>query len=383
MTATTLPDAVAATGAGETEAQFKTFVQNVRAALAEMGDPMGTFGVTQNLSLTAAVAGNALTIAVKDRAGADPTATAPSSPVSVPFRNATVATGDFSVLNVTAASSLVISSGSTMGARNGIPFRLWIVAFNDAGTWRIGAINCVTTVDAAGTGTGSDVTKIYPLSAWGIASSTAEGGAGAADNAQVFYTGTAVTSKGFVVLGYMSWESGLTTAGTWDAGPTRIQLFGAGVPLPGQIVQVQRTDTGATATGTTTIPYDDTIPQNTEGDQYLSQAITPLSASNVLEVDAQAFFTSNLALGNYLMSALFQDSVADALKATNQVMIAAQAQQQHNLRERMLAATSSATTFKVRAGGQSAGTFAINGETSGRKMGGVLNSFIEVREVMG
>jgi hypothetical protein len=76
----------------------------VRDALASMGDPLGKFGVRQNLSLALSVAGNALTIALKDRAGADPTATSgKSSEAVVPFRNATVATGDFSILNVQAA----------------------------------------------------------------------------------------------------------------------------------------------------------------------------------------------------------------------------------------------------------------------------------------
>jgi hypothetical protein len=81
------------------------------------------------------------------------------------------------------------------------------------------------------------------------------------------------------VLGYATWETGLATPGTWSAGPTRIQLFGAGEPLPGDILQVQRTDTGVVATGTTLIPFDNTPPQNTEGDQYMSQAITPSSAA--------------------------------------------------------------------------------------------------------
>lgn len=383
MTATTLPDAVAAVGAGQTEAQFKTFVQNVRAALAELGDPMGVYGAIQNLSITMSVAASALTIAVKDRAGADPTSSAPSSPVSVPFRNVTVATGDYSVLNVTAASSLVISSGSTMGTRANVPFRLWIVAFNDGGTWRIGAINCVTS--AAGAGAGSDVSRIYPLAAWGIASSTAEGGSGGADSAQVIYTGTAVTSKAFVVLGYATWESGLGTAGTWSAGPTRIQLFGPGVPLPGQLLQVQRTESAAVATGTTTVPDDDTIPQNTEGDQYLSQAITPTSAANVLRIFGGINALSSTAAGAAACQSLYQDSTANALvsvgsgsltDANGQITLP-------HIEKLILAATGSSTTFKVRAGTGSAGTNTINGRSGSRKYGGVSSTLLEVSEIMG
>ncbi len=366
------------TGAAITEAQAKTWFTALRAALAEMGDPLGVPGKLQNLSLSLTVAASALTIALKDRDGADPAA---ASPASAAFRNVTVATGDFAAQNVTAALSLVVSSGSTLGARDGIPFRLWIVLFNDGGTLRLGVINCVTTVDAVGTSTGSEVTAIYRLSAWGIASSTAEGGAGAADSAQTFYTGSAVTSKAFVVLGYATWESGLATAGTWSAGPTRIQLFGPGVPLPGQVVQSQRNDTGAVATGTTVTPLDDTIPQNTEGDQYMTQAITPSSAANVLDAQANAYLCSSVV--NAMTLALHQDSDANALKSSiGEVNLIAGPHAQR-VKHRMLAATTSATTLKARAGGSNAGTTTFNGGLGARYFGGTLHSFMQVDEVMG
>jgi hypothetical protein len=42
-----------------------------------------------------------------------------------------------------------------------------------------------------------------------------------------------------------------------------------------RLLQVVNTTTGAVATGTTVMPFDDTIPQSGEGDQYMSLAITP------------------------------------------------------------------------------------------------------------
>lgn len=209
-----------------------------------------------NLALSASVGSNALTIAIKGRDGNNPS---PSNPVLIPYRSATAANGDYSWLTLTSAASFVMSSGSTGGARDGIPFRFWIVSFNDAGTQRLGIINCVTSV--AGVGAGSDVTQIYPLKGWGLASSSAEGGAGAADSAQVFYTGTAVSSKAYTVLGYATFEAGLATAGTYASVPTRLQRWMPGMPLPGDVIQTARNDTGAVATGTTTMPQDDSIPQ--------------------------------------------------------------------------------------------------------------------------
>lgn len=82
----------------------------------------------------------------------------------------------------------------------------------------------------------------------------------------------------------------------------------------GFVVQAVNSQTGALATGTTTVPSDDTIPQNTEGDQYLSLAITPKSATNKLKIDV-VLNLANSAAGNTLAAALFQDATAGALAA--------------------------------------------------------------------
>lgn len=215
-------------------------------------------GPIENLTLTASVAANALTIAVKAGAVTDATST---DLVPFVFRSPTAATGDYTRINLTGASSLVVSSDSTLGTVNSTAFRLWIVMFNDGGTLRLGVINCSTSA------------LIYPLQESIVASSTAEGGAGAADSAGVFYTGTAVTARAFRIIGLMDWESGLATAGAWSAGPTRIQLFGPGVRLPGAVIQtVLGTTSSSTANSTTT--YSDAV----------SASITPTSAANLIRV---------------------------------------------------------------------------------------------------
>ena len=52
------------------------------------------------------------------------------------------------------------------------------------------------------------------------------------------------------------------------------------------VVQVVNVMDGALATGTTVMPTDDTIPQITEGDEYMSLAITPKNALNILVIEA-------------------------------------------------------------------------------------------------
>lgn len=331
-----------------------------------------------NLALAASVGASALTISLKTKAASDPSTAAP---VLVPFRNVTATTGDYAWLAVTSATTLTVSSGSTLGTVSNVPFRLWIVAFNDGGTFRLGVINCVTTV--AGAGSGRDITGISMLTDDALTSSTAEGGAGNADSAQVIYTGTAVSAKAMRVLGYLEYGSGIATAGTWSAGPTKIQIWWPGISLPGRPTGAfARTDTGTSATGSTVVPFDNTIPQNNEGDQYMSQAITPFSATNILVHDIGAMFASSAVAGSMAMS-LYQDATTLALKTASAYTPAAGQTMNLHLSHTMLSATTAATTFKVRAGQAGVGGTTFNGAAGAQVYGGVSNSYIDIREFMG
>jgi hypothetical protein len=335
---------------------------NMAAAMLPYG------GGVLNGTMSASVSASALTISILNYDG---TAPSTSKPVKVGIRSATVGSGDYSVLSLTASTTLVVSSGSTLGATNSIAFKGWIVAFNDAGTLRLGIINCLSS------------TSIYPLGQMPIASSTAEGGAGGADSAQVFYTGTAVTSKPYQVLGYISYEGGLSTVGTWNVAPTRLQLFGPGIPLPGQSIQVQQNVNGTVSTGSTVMPVDNTVPQNTEGDQYMTQAVTPTSASNLLIIEFSGQFDCSNA--NTLACALFQDSTANALTASafSHSATAGVIRTPGRLHHAMLAGTTSSTTFKVRVGPSGAGTVAFNGVGAGTQaFNGSVNSYMTVEERM-
>lgn len=378
---TTLPPSADYTGASVTQGGKKNFVTAMRSFINDLfgtdstlSSAHGVFksygpGSMNNAGLAATVAGNALTIALKTAGGADPSA---MDPVLHSFRSPTAGTGTTTLLAATAAQSLVIPSTATMGASNGTPFRLWIVQFNDAGILRLGAVNCLTGSVAAGW-------SIYPLRDEVIASSTAVGTG--SDSAHVIYTGTAVTSKAVRVLGWLEWSAGLTTAGTWDAVPTKIQMYAAGQSLPGHPVQVQENSTGAVATGTTSIPVDDTIPQITEGDQYLSQAITPSSIANVLLVEMQMHLTNSAGVVS-LIAGLFQDAGASALAGAIDTSATAGGVAQLSIAHRMRAGTTSATTFKGRGGASAVGTTTFNGSGGARLIGGTLNSFMRVTEVM-
>lgn len=149
------------------------------------------------------------------------------------------------------------------------------------------------------------------------------------------------------------------------------------LPL-GSVVQVATTNFAAVATGTTLIPYDDTIPQITEGDEYMTQVIVPKSATNHLLIEVTAMFSSSAAQD--FIYALFQDSTANALAADSQLMLTATGTMSCKLTYDMAAGTTSSTTFRLRAGGRNAGTTTFNGTGVARLYGAISKSNIKITE---
>lgn len=336
--------------------------------LANDAIPFGA--VMINGTIVESNAGNAETYTIKTLAGATPSA---ADPVYFLFRDVTAATGDYTIRSVTAALSITIPSGQTMGFSNSTPARIWIGALDNAGTVELFVINALLPGN-----------YVYPLRGWGIISTSAVSGA---SSAGVAYSSSARTSKPYLALGYATWEAGgtLATAGTWNVSPVRLQLYQAGmVPLPGDLIQNPRNETGAVATGTTTFTLSDSIPTTSSGDQYMSQAITPTSSANILEVESLGFWSTAGTPDNIGMF-LFQDANTTALSVASMTLTSSSANLTSlGLRHNLLAATLSSTTMKIYAGGTTgATTKTFNGISTARKYGGTLCSFLEVRERMG
>lgn len=145
-----------------------------------------------------------------------------------------------------------------------------------------------------------------------------------------------------------------------------------------KILQVVHFDTGALATGTTTIPGDDTIPQQTEGDQYMSLAITPKAADSTLRIDVTFNFSCS---GSAIAAApLFRDAVADAI-GTGFVVTAADQSTRISFSDIVSSGSTAATTFKVRAGTNTATTITFNGRSAARLYGGSVASSIRITEI--
>ena len=105
--------------------------------------------------------------------------------------------------------------------------------------------------------------------------------------------------------------NGTMTVGNGDitglvAGALPSTVIGAGA-----VLQVATFQFGSVATGTGTIPLDDTIPQITEGTEFMTLAITPTSATSKLVIIVYLQLDKNNS--NTLTVALFQDSTANAI----------------------------------------------------------------------
>lgn len=168
--------------------------------------------------------------------------------------------------------------------------------------------------------------------------------------------------------------TGVLVARHFGAGEVGSPALATGVP-----VQMVSTNYSAVATGTTPIPLDDTLPQNTEGDQYMTQSITPKSTTNQLIIEAKVFIS--LGTANYhAIAGLFQDSTASALGGAATFLAVSTQIGEISIRHKMTAGTTSSTALKVRAGGQLSTTSTFNGISGGRMFGGATLSNIKITE---
>lgn len=146
------------------------------------------------------------------------------------------------------------------------------------------------------------------------------------------------------------------------------------------VIQIVNTETGAVATGTTVMVDDDTIPQNTEGNEFMTLAITPKSATSTLKIIV-TWQGANTAASSMVV-ALFVDTTANALAAIqdNSWNVGVDNPASLTFTHSLAASSTSARTYKVRAGLTAAGTTTFNGTSGGRKMGGVMASSITILE---
>jgi len=189
--------------------------------------PPVSASVVQIQPISASVGSNALTIS--------------ASALSLDFRSTTLGSGTVTTVAGTPAS-LVISSGSTLGTVSAKQSRLAVLALNNAGTIELAVVNLTGGVD---------------LTETGVISTAAEGGAGAADSANVIYSTTARTNVAYRVIGYI--ESTQATAGTWATAPSTIQGVGGQAKVLANSMVRLHTANGYGSTNTTIRRWTTTV----------------------------------------------------------------------------------------------------------------------------
>ncbi len=188
-----------------------------------------------NLSIATSVSSNALTIALKQADGSTNPASG-SGAVKVGVRSSSLTSGAYNQRSVTGALSLVISSGSTLGQANAGESTIYVYLIDNAGTLELAASS-----------------TLYPEAV--LLSTTAEGGAGAADSRSVVYSTTARSSIPFRLIGTII--NTQTTAGTWASAGTVLAVGNSQNlrSINGPTIQkfITGSSTYATSAGTTYI----------------------------------------------------------------------------------------------------------------------------------
>lgn len=148
----------------------------------------------------------------------------------------------------------------------------------------------------------------------------------------------------------------------------------------GCIVQRAYAEYTANANLGTILPYDDTIPQNTEGDEIVTAALTPTSTTNRIRVSFSGF-GSSASGGLSMAAALFIDTAAGAVKATAVTSAAGNEPAQLMLVYEYVPGDTSSHTYKIRVGASSATDCRLNGTLAARVFGGVAASTLIIEEI--
>lgn len=205
-------------------------------------------------------------------------------------------------------------------------------------------------------------------------------------------TGIASTSNGGT--GYATYATGdilfasaTVTLSKRSIGSTsQVLTVSGGVPiwadnLGGQIVETSISTYSELATSI--ISMDDTIPQQSEGDEIITCSVTPKSASSYLTLNFEACGYMD---PNSFIFSFFRDATADAIKSSVYQQHTATTWFNHTMSVRVASASTSSTTFKVRVGaavGVGAVNISFNGIFflgTGRRLGGSLKMTLRITE---
>jgi hypothetical protein len=214
------------------------------------------------------------------------------------------------------------------------------------------------------------------------------------DQAVQVYAGTAARGSAIgtaTTEGMVSWLEDVNKLQVATGTASWVDVYPA-VPLSGSLLQVIHASTTANTSGNTAIPFDNTIPQITEGTEMLTATITPKSATSNLIIQAAMYFGETSNQTNYMTSSLFRDSTANALATSigrTNISGGLDSAQPALIIHSVASSSTSATTFKVRCGSDGNFTIILNGVSTPTSTyqypvyGGTYRSTLTIWEVQG
>jgi hypothetical protein len=232
-----------------------------------------------NCSLSSSVSSNALTVALKDSSGSDPSS---GSPCLIGFRSSTAATGTYSQRSVTAALSTVATSGGTFGLGNSTTYFIYVYA-----------------VDSDGSGTVKLALSPLPFDDGSIQSTTAHGSG--ADSNNVLYSDGAYSSKAIRLIGRLTIATGASHASgtTWANAPTVIANW------PFEIGAIGFRANSSTTAATTSAPFIFTTIERDSINMYNSSTgIATAPKTGWYSIFANVYTNSTYTLRLYLAGSL-------------------------------------------------------------------------------
>ena len=194
----------------------------------------------------------------------------------------------------------------------------------------------------------------------------------------MYYDGSNWVRLGAGTSGYVLKTAGGSANPVWVA-PSAL----TGV---GKVIKVHHyvNNTYQASAASAALPVDNTIPQITEGTEFLVFPMTPVSATSTLLIDVTMQFAASSA--DNVGAGLFVDSTVNALVANTQYMGGGSPREQNPMRivYKVVAASTTARTYRVRAGqGSGNGLTFCNGSddaTRNGKYAGKVASTITITE---
>lgn len=146
-----------------------------------------------------------------------------------------------------------------------------------------------------------------------------------------------------------------------------------------RVIQTIESITGSVLTGTGTVPYDDSIPSNTEGNEYMNYTFTPEKVGSLVELEC-LFHVSNNQNSQVMCIGLFKNGEANATTISWEPMNVQNQVMPLYLYYQFTTTSLTPITFRIRIGANNAGTTTMNGSGGFRLGGGVLASGFWIKE---